>query len=143
MDYRALAVELEECLALALRHPAPQGIIRLSRGEAGVLKCLSQAERECTPGDLRALLGVGSGRVADVLRSLERKGLTRRRTDPHDARRALVSITDEGRALVRELREVFLSDQQRMLEALGPSDAAEFVRLMRRVAEQQSARASG
>ncbi len=134
VDYLSLADELERALGDVLGHPARQRSLGLRRGELGVLGYLAFARDGATPGELREHLNVGSGRVADPLNALERKGLIRRAVDPADSRRVIVSITETGRARIQEERMAFRREQARLLEALGPEDAAEFVRLMGRVA---------
>jgi DNA-binding MarR family transcriptional regulator len=56
--------------------------------------------------------------MADMVASLERQGLIRRRRDPHDARRSLISLTDEGREVLRRYEVEVEALEQRMLSGL-------------------------
>jgi DNA-binding MarR family transcriptional regulator len=48
-------------------------------------------------GHLATLLHVHPSTVTGILKRLERQGLIRRRSDPRDGRRSLLSLTDKGR----------------------------------------------
>lgn len=50
-------------------------------------------------GDLARILGVHPSTVTGLSKRLIRRGLLRRRTDPRDARRGLISLTEAGRAV--------------------------------------------
>lgn len=50
-------------------------------------------------GNLAALLHVHPSTLTGVLKRLERQKLLRRRVDPRDGRRVLLSLTDKGRGL--------------------------------------------
>ena len=49
-------------------------------------------------GQLAKVLHLHPSTLTGVLKRLERQGLLRRRSDPHDARRSLLRLTDRGRA---------------------------------------------
>ena len=49
-------------------------------------------------GHLATLLRVHPSTLTGILKRLERKGLMRKRADPRDGRRLLLSLTEEGRA---------------------------------------------
>ncbi len=134
MDYEALSDELEGYMAQVLKHPVPKGSYELSQGEHGVLLYLCRVRDGETPGGLRAALGVGSGRMADTLKSLAAKGYVRRSADERDNRRVLAHITPEGRAYVEARYRRYREEQLRMLRALGDEDAQAFVRIMGRMA---------
>lgn len=84
--------------------------------------------------ELRDRTGLDSGYVSRLLRRLEREGLVRTEVDPADARRRLVSLTDDGRLARQDLdgrserlaRDLVapLSDGQRsrLAEALDSAD---------------------
>lgn len=68
---------------------------------------------------LSQALGVTHVAVSQVRESLERAGLIRLERDPADARRRLLSLSEEGRALVARLRPLWqaLSESARALDA--------------------------
>lgn len=67
-----------------------------------------------------------------ILRDLEGRGLVSRRSDPRDARVALIALTDEGAALLRQVG----AHSERIYQAIETRVGAEKLdRLMRALAE--------
>lgn len=56
-------------------------------------------------GRLAELLDVHPGTLTGIVHRLERQGLVRRRSDPRDGRRALLGLTDRGRAFASETED--------------------------------------
>src|SRR5260370_24795924 len=56
-----------------------------------------------TPRDLRARLGLDSGYLSRMIRSLERDGLVKRRPNPTDRRTTRLRLTRPGRSAMRDL----------------------------------------
>lgn len=50
-----------------------------------------------TAGDISDFLRVGSGRVANLLKTSEKKGIIKRSRDGTDGRKVIVSLTEKGR----------------------------------------------
>lgn len=134
MDYDALIDELEHAMTVAVQHPAPRCSMELSKGETGALNVLADVPEGITAGQLGARLGVGSGRTADLLGSLERKKLIRRLAHETDNRKVIAQITPQGQMLISQKHAQFRREQRALLEALGEEDARAFVRLMGRIA---------
>jgi DNA-binding MarR family transcriptional regulator/predicted GNAT family N-acyltransferase len=64
------------------------------------------ANREATsPGDIAAALDLDAGYLSRILRRFERDGLVSRTPSPTDGRRAVLALTDAGRAAFRPLNE--------------------------------------
>jgi DNA-binding MarR family transcriptional regulator/GNAT superfamily N-acetyltransferase len=59
-----------------------------------------------TPRDVRARLGLDSGYLSRMIRSLERDGLVEQEPDPADRRTKRLSLTRAGRAELRELDRI-------------------------------------
>src|SRR5215218_5519398 len=85
-----------------------------------------------TPRDVRARLGVDSGYLSRMVRSLERDGLVEKRPHPADRRTTLLSLTRAGRAEVRELDR--MSDEL-AAATLAPLSGEERERLLHAQAE--------
>ena len=68
-------------------------ILESLRGENAVLTCLLRNEEELHPSELAEKLSLVPGRMTDILKTLEKKGMIRREPDPDDRRRVLVKIT--------------------------------------------------
>ena len=77
-----------------------------SMGIGKVLGFISCANREVSAGEISDFMEVSTARVAVLLKKMSDKGLIVKHSDPKDARRVLVSITDEGRTLLKEKRQI-------------------------------------
>jgi DNA-binding MarR family transcriptional regulator/GNAT superfamily N-acetyltransferase len=73
-------------------------------GEARVL--FEIGSDGATPRDVRARLGLDSGYVSRMIRSLKRDGLVEERPDPSDGRTKRLRLTRAGRAEMRELDRI-------------------------------------
>jgi DNA-binding MarR family transcriptional regulator len=102
---------------------------------------LGRLDREGTRSvsDLAAAERVRPQSMAQTVGELESSGLVARRADPDDRRRALVELTDHGRAVLEEdrrAREGWLA--RAIVEDLSAEDQgvlADAVELLRRLAE--------
>lgn len=136
MDYAALAVSLDE--SMSKMHgdtkrgkltPLPPG------GEMFVLSVITASGDAISPGELSAICGVTTARVAVALKMLEDKGYIVRETDRSDRRRTLVTATPAGRESFKRHDEERRRMLERLLRELGENDASEYVRIVGRVAE--------
>src|ERR687893_2871732 len=99
-------------------------------GESRVLFEIGTAG--ATPRDLRARLGLDSGYLSRMIRSLERDGLVERVANPADRRTKRLRLTRSGRAELRELDRI--SDEL-AAPALAPLEPEQRERLLRAQAE--------
>lgn len=94
-----------------------------------ILATLDRAPDGLRMGELSRALLVSNGNVTAIVRQLQEQGLVASRTDPEDARSAIVSLTPNGRVQFTELAEAhhgwvrealadFPEDSQRQLLAL-------------------------
>lgn len=132
-DYLALAHELTlfRCSnANARMHRQWEGA---HVGERFALQFLQEQKGIAFPKDMAETMQVSSARVAALLRRLEEKGLIERRRDEGDNRRSAVVITEAGVLHINE----WVADRERelasFLEEMGPHDAAEYVRLRKKM----------
>ena len=105
----------------------------INQGEDGILMCLSAADRAMLSGEIMEKTGLSAGRVANILKQLETKGLIERRHDGSDRRWVHVTLTDTGRQRAAFLRKNASMEHESMVQYLGEEDAAEMLRLMRRL----------
>jgi DNA-binding MarR family transcriptional regulator len=87
---------------------------------------LNQIARSGIPsvGELAADLVLDRGALAHNLKPLERDGYVRQDVDPHDRRNRLVSLTEEGRAKLRESELLWTRAQKKFDQACGSAAAA-------------------
>lgn len=132
MDYSALAAELLS-FRTALHHlPAVRGLDEMSGGEYFVLHFLLRHGGTAGPSELYA----SSARIAALLKHLEAKGWIVRTPDAADVRRVDVVLTEAGAACIRERLGAVLDEVSVLLSALSPEEAAEYVRLQRKLLEK-------
>ncbi|GAA4906395.1 MarR family transcriptional regulator [Streptomonospora salina] len=106
-------------LARRLRAQRPDASVSLGQGAA--LFTLAR-HGEMSPGELAEREKVQPPSMTRIVAALEERGLVRRTKHPEDQRRQLVSITEDGRELVRadqRRREAWLA---RRLKELTPEE---------------------
>lgn len=131
-DFRALAQEVLEEFG-RLGHRMTANMRNARRGESGVLHGLACSASPLTPSELATLGHLSSARVANVLRSLEEKGLVTREHSQADRRRVTVSLTEAGRAEDKRHKREFEELASGFLAQLGEDDARDMLRILRRV----------
>ena len=132
MDYHMLAEELYT-MHFAFEKSFYQWEENIAaRGEDGVLLWLYYSGKDMFSGDIVRKLGLTSGRVANILKALEKKGYIIRKSDGTDARRVIVSLTPRGREYIRGVRTKNIDRRANFLEKLGEEDAECYLRLVRR-----------
>lgn len=104
-----------------------------ANGETGVLLWLSQQEKAVYATDIIEHFGLSPGRVANILKRLEQQQLIERQADADDQRRLHISLTEKGISCANAFYDQMNSCHAHMLEALGQEDAAEGMRILRRV----------
>ena len=108
-------------------------LIESLRGENAVLTYLTRHQEDLHPGDLAEKLSLVPGRMADILKTLEKKGMIRRERDPEDHRRVLVRITPKGIRNVTARREQIRIQYSGLYEALGREDTIKLIELLRKM----------
>ena len=91
-----LVYQLSEQLKDIYFRKSALGLENFLQGEMKVLSYIHHENSEMLPGQLSSSLNMTAGRIAGILRSLEKKGYIIRRTDENDRRKVLVSITEKG-----------------------------------------------
>lgn len=99
----------------------------------GILAILAEGDRE-TQGTIAQALGLDPSRLANVLDTMEKRGLVARHRDPLDRRRHVVSITPEGGEVLDRLRALARAMADEFLAPLAPDDRETFHRLLLQLA---------
>ena len=97
-----------------------------------VARAVRDRAEGATPRDVRARLGLDSGYLSRMIRSLQRDGLVEKRPNPADRRTTRLCLTRAGRAEMRELDRI--SDEL-AASALAPLTDEQRARLLRAQAE--------
>lgn len=130
-SYEELAQGLLDEFSAIGRMLTPVAVNSL-RGETAVLMALFRAEGALSPSELGRRTHVSSARVANILRSLEEKGLVTRSHDTTDRRQVAVALTKQGRAEATGIRASRTSAIEDYLRELGEKDSSELLRIARR-----------
>lgn len=78
-------------------------------------------------------LHLSTARVANALKSLEKKRYIRRSHDMQDRRRVTVSLTPLGKQIAQENLDDTLEKINELMHDMGEEDADEFIRLMKKI----------
>lgn len=131
--------ELARRQVLWVIHRAPPQVENaqklFSHGEVRMAGVLYDGHDGVTAGELSALLGVSTARVAATLKSLEKKEIVCRRRDPADRRRVLVYLTPRGHDVAERRFSEAVRTLAEAYRRLGKADTLEFLRLSRRMDE--------
>jgi DNA-binding MarR family transcriptional regulator len=101
-----------------------------TRGEEAALFWLSKLENPVSAGELASKLGITSGRIANILSSLDRKKFIERHRSSRDRRQINVALTEAGAAHIHTVYESAKENHISLLEKMGDENANEFIRLM-------------
>lgn len=133
MDYSLLAGQLLSVQANLLQVPAYQQLSKMVRGELFVLNYLATHEAAIHPKELSKKMSVSTARVTFLLNHMEEKGLIARSSDLSDNRQIFVRLTESGVAAIQKTRSEVISRVSSLLEALGPEDAREYIRIQEKM----------
>ena len=132
MDEEMLAKRLFRAFGTISHGPA-RDIRGVSEGEMAILGMLSATDEPQAPGDLAERLQLSSSRVANALKTLERKGFVTREINPADRRGIIVSITPEGDAFGKARFDEAVAGIRDLVADLGEQDATELARILERI----------
>ncbi len=131
--FRESAGKLLRLMTRAQKKPMQRNARGLSTGEVGVMCCLCTSREPLSAGDLGRELDIGSGGVANLLNSLEKKGYISRAMNPSDRRSVVVSLSESGRHLAEEKRDEAMTMTMELLRRLGREDTEELIRIYGRM----------
>ena len=122
--HTAVRARLAEAGLAEIGHPWMLGLLwRSAAGEVPSQRVLASR------------VGISPAAVANSLKSLERSGLVRREADERDGRRNRVTITEEGRAVVRRCQDVFLEVDGAMYAGFSDGELRELDGYLARMME--------
>lgn len=85
------------------------------------------------PSELGERLIVSRATVTGLLDSLERRGLVRREPHEQDRRRLIVQVSDEGLAVLAELRPLVHDNEKRWLSDIPDAELRKLVQMLHKV----------
>lgn len=115
------------------------GLTEFFQGEMKVLSYIAVQGHELLPGQMSASLDMTGGRIAGILRSLEKKGYITRRTDKADRRRVLVSTTEQGSRYINTAAEKLEKRLDMLVDEMGSENTVRLIESLRIYSEASSA----
>lgn len=83
-----------------------------------------------TANELKEELQLSQSTVAGIISRLESKGLIKKTIDEDDARKSILTPTEQGMKLEEPLKEIALDTQQSLVEGMNREEQKEFTRLL-------------
>jgi len=136
MDYTGLSEEFLQTVYRLYRIGVQKQLNSAVQGEAFALHFIAQHDGAVVPSDIEGAMGVSSARIATVLNGLENKAFVTRQIDPADRRRTIIRLTPLGEEQAAASADHLLGLAKKLLEFLGEEDAANYVRIMGRLADK-------
>lgn len=122
-------------VALFLQETEPLGLTPVQYAAlAGVAAAPGVDQRT-----LARTIGLDTSTTGGVVDRLEARGLLQRNANPQDRRVRLLTITADGRALLRQATPAMLRAQKRILEPLPTSERKQFMKMLRTLVEGNNA----
>ncbi|WP_281543615.1 MarR family transcriptional regulator [Grimontia sp. SpTr1] len=104
----------------------------LSNIEFDILASLRRAGEPVTPTDLYQTLMLSSGAMSTRVDGLVKRGLVIRQASETDRRSCLVTLTEEGQALIDKVVEQHIENERHILEALTADEQKQLAGLLRK-----------
>jgi MarR family transcriptional regulator, lower aerobic nicotinate degradation pathway regulator len=104
----------------------------LRQQQHAILCCLAEFGPECQ-SDVAARLGIDSGDMVGLVDALQRAGLVARQRDERDRRLQILTLTPDGRRVLRRADKLLDQAATAMFEPLDAIESGELRRLMLRV----------
>ncbi len=108
----------------------------LTPPQTGLLRAIAQHPGS-SQRELGARLGLFPSRVVTFVDDLESRGFVRRERSRTDRRQYALHLTDQGQALMSQVRTVARAHESNLCQSLDESERAQLVVLLGRIAEQQ------
>ncbi len=97
-----------------------------------LLSTLERLGDGASVNELAAAIGVDQPRASRVVADCVERGIVTKQTDPTDARRSVIALTDAGRAVLEERRRERRTTVERALQGFTADERAQFAGLLAR-----------
>lgn len=98
-----------------------------------ILKVISELEGEVIASDIAEILGVSIVRVTVAVKALEAKGFVKRVRSLIDKRKTIITLTEEGKKIVKEKEENLLSIIELLLDKLTEEESEQLLNISRKI----------
>lgn len=107
--------------------------IKLTFEQFGLLHALSIRKEEVVQQDMAEILGKDKSAVLRLIDSLESKGLAVRTSDPHDRRKNVLAVTDEGFQILKDFQTIGYEMNSKFIEGISAEDMEVFYSVVQRI----------
>ena len=115
-----------------MNNPTHDQLSNSSKGEIALMIYISNHDN-VSPGQLSEVLKVGSGRVANALKNLEKKVYIIRKNDNEDHRKTIIFLTEKGKEFVTKSKEEGRKNIFSIYDALGEEDSEHLLRIIEKL----------
>lgn len=133
--FHLLRVALQEHTALWNERLGADPAVECTKPQYAVL-CAVEASPGLDQASAAQFAGSDKATVAALLERLEDRRLIRREVDPLDRRRRKLYLTQQGESLLASVGPVVIDVNQEILSRLSPSEQADLVTLLRKLARR-------
>jgi DNA-binding MarR family transcriptional regulator len=138
MDRPELGALLSRLLQEVVRREQPLlDRVGLPMWDYVILNALSGGDAS-TQAELSAATGRDKTRLIENLDRLEQRGLVTRTPDPGDRRNRIVSLTADGRQVLRECHTAIRAMEEELLAGLPPAERAAFEHALVRLVDESA-----
>ena len=134
-DLQKIAELYASILKVFCHKPIKDDTLGYGQGQIRILLYLLDHPDGVLSGDLSSEICVGTGRIGNALKEMERKGLVKRYDDAHDRRKTIVKITDSGQKLADQKRDEFISLNKKIIDTIGYDEFYQFLITFKKIAE--------
>lgn len=126
--------QLFDCLTYLRQSKFNSNYSKSMVGEGQILLYLT-IENGLTPGILSEITALGTGRIANILKTMEEKGYIIRKKDEKDKRKVYVYVTEKGKAWHEENKRKLDEEVKNLLNYIGKEDSLELIRILNKIVD--------
>ena len=105
----------------------------MNQGELALLRIVMDHGNDISPGELTEKLEVSTARTANLLNSLEKKGLIVRDSNEKDHRSKCVYLTDKAKQMEEHIREIQKKWSDYIMQDMTVSEAELFAKQLKQM----------
>ena len=136
---RKYAMMIVHLVGQMTKLPDDRQSLGYGKGQRVILFYLERNPNGVPSGELSQRFHVGTGRIGNALKELEKKGYVYRKNDEKDKRKVLVYPTKKGLLFSQEQRQGFYRTIENAIDAVGEERFAEFLKTYQEIMEAQNA----
>ncbi len=130
---KEVATLYEEIIQEFCRTPIKDQTITFGQGQVRILAYLCEHEDGVYSGDLSEAVQVGTGRIGNALKEMEKKGMITRVRDRKDHRKTIVRPTEKGIELAKAEKAKLTKLNDVIFDKLGYENFCSFLKTLKEI----------